>query len=542
MKAPASEQKLRGGYYTPPAITRFLSDWAVQSPDARVLEPSAGDGAFAHAALARLRRLGARDPSVTAVEIDAEEAAKTRQLLEGTSGTVHAGDFFAWAREALEDGTRFDAVLGNPPFLRFQYFQEQHRTVAFKLMEQQGLRPNKLTNAWVPFVAVSAALLAPGGRLAMVVPAELLQVTYSAQLRQHLADNFRRVTVFAFDRLVFGSIQQEVVLLTAERTDDGPGGIRVVELQDAEALTDGHHDWSSEPLKALDHGTEKWTQYFLSADELDAVRRLRSNDRMVRFGDVANVDVGVVTGMNDFFVLDANGVTPAELKAHAMPIITRSNQLVGGELTTNDWQTFCEKGQARLLLALDETAEIDGVLAEYLAQGEKDGVHKGYKCRMRRKWYVVPSLWRPAGFMLRQIHTYPRLTLNRTQATSTDTVHRVAFSNDAEAEGIVGAFHNTATFLLAEILGRSYGGGVLELEPTEAESLLIAPTASALTFTDADAALRNGDVDLILSAGDAALTASAGMTRDDLRFLRSGWERLRDRRLRRNRSSRQAAT
>ena len=33
-------QKLRGGYYTPVKISNFLTSWAIQSKDNKVLEPS----------------------------------------------------------------------------------------------------------------------------------------------------------------------------------------------------------------------------------------------------------------------------------------------------------------------------------------------------------------------------------------------------------------------------------------------------------------------------------------------------------------------
>lgn len=541
MKTAASEQKLRGGYYTPPTIAQFLTDWAIQTLDDAVLEPSAGDGVFVDAAVRRLTALGGNTSRVTAVEIDRDEAAKVRSRLGDSGGSVHPGDFFAWARSAKARGEQFDAILGNPPFLRFAYFQPEHRDIAFKLMQDQGLKPNKLTNAWLPFVAIATSLLTPRGRLAMVVPAELLQVSYAAQLRQYLSDNFHRVTVYAFDRLVFGGIQQEVVLLTAECAGDGPGGIRVIEVEDVEALNSGHHDWSAEPLKAMDHNTEKWTQYFLSTDQLELVRHLRSSGKLIRLGDVAEVDVGVVTGMNDFFVVDANGATPVELKAHSIPILTRSKQLLGAEVTEEDWRTFYDAGQARLLLALDDSAVIDGVLEEYIALGEERKVDKGYKCSIRRKWYVVPSRWRPGGFMLRQVHTFPRLALNRTPATSTDTVHRVAFKDEATAEALVAAFHNSATFLFAEIFGRSYGGGILELEPTEAENLLVPSLQAAPSLKKVDAALRKGDVDALVRLGDQALTATVELSPDDLRGLFDGWTRLRDRRLRRNRASRLTA-
>jgi len=51
--------KLRGGYYTPPAIARFLAEWVVQCPTDTVLEPSCGDGELVTAAARRLLHLGA---------------------------------------------------------------------------------------------------------------------------------------------------------------------------------------------------------------------------------------------------------------------------------------------------------------------------------------------------------------------------------------------------------------------------------------------------------------------------------------------------
>lgn len=538
MKTPASDQKLRGGYYTPSSIARFLTDWAIRRPTDQVLEPSSGDGAFLGPAIERLRELGASHLDLMAVELDADAAQQSRSRLQEVNGArLHEGDFFTWAALALARGDRYDAILGNPPFLRFAYFKDEHRSVAFELMRQQHLRPTKLTNAWVPFVSTSAALLKPGGRLAMVLPGELLQVTYAAELRRYLADYFDRVTVFAFDRLVFEGIQQEVVLLTAERTASGPPGIRVVELEDARALSVKDHDWVAAPVKRLDHDTEKWIQYFLSPQELDAVRSLRRNPALRPLADYAAVDVGVVTGMNEFFVLDANGSTRDELKEYASPIVTRSNQLVGARLTPADWQGMYESGQARLLLSLDNQTEPTGALADYLAEGISRDVHLGYKCRIRRNWYVVPSRWRPTGFMLRQVHTFPKLAINQTDATSTDTVHRVAFHNADQAEAVVAAFHNPATFLAAEVFGRSYGGGVLELEPSEAEHLLVPDVAYAPPIEQVDAALRTNDIERLLHLGNIALTAAADLSPDELRVLRSGWERLQNRRLRRKQRS-----
>ena len=49
-----SEQKLRGGYYTPPLVSAFLARWAIDAPGTTVLEPSCGDGNISVAAANRL--------------------------------------------------------------------------------------------------------------------------------------------------------------------------------------------------------------------------------------------------------------------------------------------------------------------------------------------------------------------------------------------------------------------------------------------------------------------------------------------------------
>ena len=130
-----------------------------------------------------------------------------------------------------------DAVIGNPPFIRYQTFPEPFRSRAMMIMGQLGLTPNKLTNIWVPFVVAAAASLRPGGRLAMVLPAELLQVTYAAQLRSFLNDRFSRIDIVACNELFFENAEQEVVLLLAEGALSKPSTTNVCRIALTETKT-----------------------------------------------------------------------------------------------------------------------------------------------------------------------------------------------------------------------------------------------------------------------------------------------------------------
>ena len=127
---------------------------------------------------------------------------------------VKTGDFFDWWQETRQPA--FDVVVGNPPFIRYQTFPEPHRSRAMAIMQGFGLTPNRLTNIWVPFVVAAAMSLRPGGRMALVLPAELLQVTYAGQLRSFLTDRFTRIDIVACNELFFENAEQEVVLLLAD--------------------------------------------------------------------------------------------------------------------------------------------------------------------------------------------------------------------------------------------------------------------------------------------------------------------------------------
>lgn len=525
----SAARKLRGGFYTPEPIAEFLAHWAVRAPGDRVLEPSAGDGEILVAAGRRLSSLGGG--SLIGVELDQAEARKARQRAGGDA-TVHVSDFFSLT-EKKGPKWQFDAVIGNPPFIRYQFFPEEHREPAFRIMVDQGLKPNRLTNAWVPFVVAATRQLAPGGRLALVVPAELMQVTYAAQLRAYLASQFGEIRLVTFRRLLFEGVQQEVVLLLADRARKGPAAIRLLELSDAADLRSLDIAIAAPAQADMDHATEKWTQYYLTPRELGLVRSLRDRIDLPRLGDVAEVDVGVVTGRNEFFVLEPSSARQHGLEPYTRKLVGRSAQLRGITFSDEDWDGLAAADARCLLLALDDAPAraLSGSARRYIALGEAKGHHLGYKCRIRRNWHWVPSVWRPDAFLYRQIHDAPRLVVNYSGATSTDTIHRVRMTNGLDPAHLSGSLFNSLTFAFSELLGRSYGGGVLELEPTEAEALPI-PITTAINAPEIDALVRAGRTeDALAMMDEIVLHDRLGLSSREIAVLRGVWKKLRDRRL-----------
>ncbi len=553
-----SYQKLRGGYYTPQPIADFLAGWAIRASTDEVLEPSCGDGNILVSAARRLLAHGAPEEILAqqlhGVELDPHEAAKATRRLAALGlplafdNTIHVGDFFTHCQQhlfgervltlVLKERQYFDAVIGNPPFVRYQNFPEEHRQIAFSMMQQAGLHPNRLTNAWLPFLVVGSLLLKEDGRLGMVIPAELFQVNYAAEVRQFLSDYFSRVTLVTFRQLVFQDIQQEVVLLLAERNHNPNSGIRVVELDGIEnltALTSAQLDAAA--LKPMDHSTEKWTQYFLDPEEIHLLREMRAHPGVTLAGQVFDVDVGIVTGRNDFFVLSQDEVRRHGLEPYLERIVSRSAHLTGAIFRATDWQANVAAQLPAFLFTPDDVPveELPENLHRYIALGEAKAYHEGFKCRIRQRWYIVPSVWVPDAFMLRQVHAYPKLTLNTAQAVCTDTIHRVRFREGVNGEVMTAAYLNSLTFAFAEVTGRSYGGGVLTFEPSEAERLLLPLiNAERLDLVDFDQRLRANEIESVLDVTDRALLQEGlGLSVEQTRMLRGIWVKLRDRRINR---------
>lgn len=520
--------RLRGGYSTPAPIARLLAEWAVQEPAAEVLEPGAGDGALVAEIVARLGEGG----RLTAVELNGGEAARLRER-GGARTRVVEGDLFAWFAADRPEG-RFDAVVGNPPFVRYHHFPEEQRQAAFALMREVGLHPTRLTNAWLPFVVVATRALREGGRLALVLPAELLQVGYAAELREYLARAYRSLTIVTFRRLLFAGLQQETLLLLGVRGEQGSARITLVDLAGQADLTPCCVASAAGLEVELDHAREKWTRYYLTAAELALVRELERCPAFARLGNLASVDVGVVTGRNQFFVLTAQAAEEQALRPWCLPLVGRSAQIPGLVLTRQGWEQLAEAGDRCLLLQLGdaERAALPAPARAYVERGEAAGIHQGFKCRIRLpRWWHLPTAWAPDAFLLRQIHEAPRIVRNRAGATCTDTIHRVRVRPGIEGDWLAVAALNSLTLAFAEIRGRSYGGGVLELEPSEAEALPLPPPAPLpLSLDEADGYFRRYGLVATLDLVDRLTLGAAGLSRREIAALRGVWQKLAGRR------------
>ena len=134
--------------------------------------------------------------------------------------------------------------------------------------------------------------------------------------------------------------------------------------------------------------------------------------------------------------------------------------------------------------------------------------------------------------MLKRCHEAPRLILNQAEAYTTDTAYRVR-STFTSSENLVCSFLNPLTAITAELEGRYYGGGVLELVPSEIEQLYI-PVIEGMEHDLAgiNQQVKAGEIAAVIRSQGEKILAALGFSKSDNDRLMAIWEKLKDRRLR----------
>jgi hypothetical protein len=514
-----------------------LVDWAIRTRDDRVIDPSHGGSVFLDLARERLRVLGATDEQlgqrVYGIDVD-EEALKPASREDGGAGiTLIHSDFFQVEPGALP---AFSANIGNPPYVRYQSWSAD-TSAAHTIARGMGVRLTRLASTWAPFILHGCRFLQPGGRMAQVLPAELLHAQYAAPVVEYLHGAFRAVTVVVFEERVFPGALEEVVLLFAEGFAEGPSrGVAVLPVRDLDALRpdmiDGRGRGYLSPETAL--------LPLLPTRTRALYDRLARDARVRRLGDLASVNIGAVTGANGFFVrtraeIEQRGFNPGLF----MTAISKAGDVRGARLTRSDVDRLVSAGRSTELLATNgHIGKQLGSIRALIAEGERDRLHERYKCRVRSPWWSIPL---PLGgppdlFLTYMSNIAPRLIRNAAGAVSTNTVHQVACARGIAPTALSVAFYNSLTLLSAEIVGRSYGGGILKLEPTEAERLLVPSFESAIgkQLAAVDRLVRAGDLDAVVEAVDPLVLVPLGLDGADIARLRAARQQLLARRRARN--------
>jgi len=309
----------------------------------------------------------------------------------------------------------------------------------------------------------------------MVIPVEICHAAYARPVLEHLSKYFAQTTFLTFRKKLFADLSEDTLLLLGEGKGNrqGPAQFRWSDLASAGAL-----------------------------DE-DAV---------------------AIWGIPREFLC---------------PAVRRGRSLAGVLFTKQDWRDGLKNGESGYLLRILRNQQLPAGLRNYLAHGEARGVSKTFKCRTRSPWFSVPHVYKPDAFLTYMSGHVPRLVANAAGAVAPNSLHilRLHQGVSMSSNGLAAVWQTSLSALSAEIEGHALGGGMLKLEPTEAENVLIAcPDFVASKFadlaTEMNALGRKNSASSLEDLGNVEILQNGlGLTSRDCEILSTAAAQLRSRRM-----------
>lgn len=535
----SANRKARGAFFTPPALSDYLCKFAIADKSDRVLEPSCGEAGFLISAAKRLRELGASDNELDGALVgcelheDSANAARSRLSSLGVNSAIRVGDFFD-----VEPVQSFSAVIGNPPYIRYQEFTGAQRQKAKESALALGVTIDSLASSWAPFVVHAARFLKRGGRMALVLPAELLSTNYAAPIRRFFLREFADVRVILFEASVFPEVQEEVVLLLASGfAYGGNDSISLMQLKSVDEL--GKEDFQ----RATVEDGARWPNGVAARDASKLLAPFVGLG-LVPLSFYGDVRLGAVTGSNRYFTLSDSEKSDLGLEEDDVTALCPpgSRHLRRLSLDESDFEDLRKSGSKVWLFS--PSTEPSPAAKRYIEHGETLGLDQKYKCRIRSPWWKVPGVRSCDLFLTYMNGAGPNLCVNSAGLAYLNSVHGITIDasvDRAVKELLPLAAMSTPSLLSAELVGRSYGGGILKLEPREATNWLMpsqevlldsVPDLEAVRDSVSDA-LNAGDRDAATLLVDGAFAGHMGLDSTSLQRLRGLLLEMRGRRAKR---------
>ncbi|PNQ76000.1 hypothetical protein BA950_09265 [Erythrobacter sp. SAORIC-644] len=524
-----SRKKELGAFYTSAELSNLITDWAIKSVTDTVLEPSFGKCGFLRSARDRLLALGRNQPtkSLYGCDIDSTAFNHLSTVLEQPVDLTrfHEGDF-------LEQGfpeswpSQFTAVIGNPPYLPHRRIPKQHRDFALNQLKKLGLRLDRRASLWAYFVALSVPYTLIGGRAAWVLPSSFLYANYSAELRRFIAINFSRSRAFELKERQFileGTEEKTVVLLCEGRLSTPIGQDAIdIPLEQCAGLKDLDNAISRWRGTEASHHSSCASSVFdsLSNGPKNVFESLQE-DRVCRsLGDFLKVQIGLVTGNNQFFLLDEPrrhelNISAAEL----VRVLPRFRYALGAQFDHTDHDALVRAGGKGYMINVASEFEVSAELHSYLGSYPEREIKEVSTFKKREVWCEPDDGKIPDAFFPVMHHLGPRLVINSARISCTNSVHRAYFRSDqtqSQKQLLALSLLTSFSQVSAEVCGRSYGSGALKHEPREAEKIrVLMPYIHHKTigaaFRRADEFLRSGHLSEARQIADQTVLTALGV-------------------------------
>jgi adenine-specific DNA-methyltransferase len=464
--------RVNGQFWTPDWVADAMVAYALQDGTNALFDPGVGAGALLRAG----KRL--RGPSLELRGQEIDPAALSAALQSGLTAEdlvhVKLQDFAL--HPPCEKST---AIAANPPYVRHHRLSETTKATLHRFARKLIGQPiDGRAGLHVFFLLRCLDMLAPGGRLAFIVSADVCEGVYAKTLWHWIASRFRldAVATFAPIATPFPGVDTNAILLLIQHA---PPQKNFAWVRVTAAKSDSLTQWiksglvcrsTFNNLEITDRAAEEGFATGLSRSPTE----FQSSKH--RLGDFARVMRGIATGRNDFFFMTAKQVQELEIpERYFITAVGRLRDISTEHFSDDDLQKLEAANRPTRLLALgnDPRTNFPPALQRYLQQGEDLDIPASTLIATRNPWYKMEQRTPPPFFFSYLGRRSTRFIRNRTTAVPL-TCLLCIYPFDSSPENIEKlwqVFSDPRTLENLRLVGKSYGNGALKVEPRSLQEL-----------------------------------------------------------------------
>jgi hypothetical protein len=477
----------KGQFWTPAWVAIAMVAYVANNSDVVVdliCDPATGRGAFCQA----MRSLNL---SQKFWGFDIDQAVLEDEIYQAENCWVSQQDFLHYATDHL-----LPAIVANPPYIRHHRLDQATKQYLKQLCQTiTGFMIDGRAGYHVYFLLQALNLLAPAGKLAIIMPADVCEGVFADQLWRWITQNFcvECVITFAQDATVFIQVDTNPIIFCVKRCQPTQEffWLKVKKSETANLLKFIENFSAYQDQSNIQNINNKYPDIeIVKRDLTEGLQtgfsrspQILTTEKSYYLKDFAQVMRGIATGANEFFFLTEAQVQSLKIPRQYFKLaIGRTKDITGDRITVRDLENLEKNQRPTLLLSIDTIDTIDQLnekfppqLVKYLSQGEKSGLPERALIRQRKPWYKMEKRQIPPILFTYLGRRHQRFIKNEA-AVLPLTGFLCIYPHHSDPQFIDQlwqALNEPATINNLSLVGKSYGAGAIKVEPGNLQKLII---------------------------------------------------------------------
>ena len=320
-----SYRKKHGQFFTPSLVASIMAKWVTENHPKTILDPAFGLGIF-YEEISQLNLLNKWH--LTTYEIDDNILSYLDDIQNKTNITIFNKDYLE------SDINYYDAIICNPPYMRFQRFINRHDILP-KIEQQIGKKLVGYSNIASIFLIKALQQLNDNGRLAFILPFEFFNTGYGKEIKKTLIEKhlLKQIIILANEKDIFPDATTTICILLCQN-DQLKQNIKITNINSNQEIKEisniseyYHHQLDDTQLPYQ----KKWTPIILSL-----ISEQKIPKGFCKLSEYGIFKRGIATGANDFFALNKSKIEQLKINDNNVCLCITKSHLITKAIFADD--------------------------------------------------------------------------------------------------------------------------------------------------------------------------------------------------------------